>query len=48
MFFVHRSCRDVARIARTVGAALGSKDKRERSLQHEQPRVKLVAAQIEL
>jgi len=42
MFFVHRSCRHVAGIARTVGAAINSKDKRDRSLQHKQPRVKLV------
>ena len=42
MFFVHRSCRNVTGVARTVGAAIGSKDKRDRSLQHKQPRVKLV------
>src|SRR6266404_202628 len=42
MFFVHRSCRDLAGVARTVGAAISSKDKRDRSLQHKQPRVKLV------
>src|SRR5271165_467797 len=42
MFFVHRSCRNVAGVARTVGAAIGSKDERDRSFQHKQPRIKLV------
>jgi hypothetical protein len=42
VLFVHRSCRDIAGIAWTVGTPLGSKDKRERTLQHKQPCVKLV------
>jgi len=41
MFLVH-PCRDVAGCARTVGAAIRSKDKGDRSLQHKQRRVKLV------
>ena len=42
MFFVHRSCRDATGVARAVGAAISTKDKRDRSLQHKQPRVKFV------
>jgi len=42
MLFVHRSCRDITGVARKVGAAISTNDKRDRSLQHKQPRVKLV------
>jgi hypothetical protein len=42
MFFVHRSCRDITGVARPIGAAISTNDKRDGSLQHEQPRVKLV------
>jgi hypothetical protein len=41
MFLVH-PCRNVAGCARTVGAAIRSKDKGDRPLQHKRPRVKLV------
>jgi hypothetical protein len=41
IFLVH-PCRDVAGCARTVGAAIRSKDKGDRSLQRKQRRVKLV------
>jgi|SRR5208282_4875113 len=42
MFFVHRSCRDITGVARTVGAAISTNDKCDRSLQHKDSRVKLV------
>jgi hypothetical protein len=42
VFLVHRSCGDATAVARAVGAAISSKDKRYGSLQHKQARVKLV------
>jgi hypothetical protein len=42
MLFVHRPRRDIAGIARAIAAALGSKDERDRSLQHKESRVELV------
>ena len=46
MLFVHCSCRDIAGVARTVGAAISSKYKRDRPIQHKQPRVKLVGVRL--
>jgi len=46
MLFVHRSCRDIAGIARAVGAAISSKDESDRPIQHKQSRVKLVGVRL--
>src|SRR6516225_11351227 len=46
MFFVHCSRRDIAGIARTVGDAIASKDQRDRSLQHKEPRIKIMRVSV--
>src|SRR6516162_4330532 len=43
-----RSCRDMTGFARTVGAAIGTDDKRDRTLQHNQPVIKLVRARSKM
>jgi hypothetical protein len=40
VFFVHRSCRDAAGVARAVGVAIVSKDKCDRAFQHKQSSIK--------
>ena len=46
MFFVHCSRRDIAGVARSVGDAIASKDQRDRSLQHKEPRIEIMRVSV--
>jgi hypothetical protein len=46
MLFVHRPGRDVARVTRTVGAAVITEDQRDGSVQHKNSRIEPVRVSL--
>jgi hypothetical protein len=46
MLFVHRPGRDVARVARTIGAAVVTEDQRDGSVQQKKSRIELVRVSL--